>query len=75
MEKATAPANPDAYVAALTGWRLDCVEALCTLVREDTALELREGTTIAPDTAHCLARKAVALNETLGDPTQAAKAK
>jgi hypothetical protein len=28
MEKARPAANPDAYVAALTGWRRECVETL-----------------------------------------------
>jgi hypothetical protein len=41
MTKMTAPANPDAYVAALTGWQRDRVETLRALVRD--AAELEEG--------------------------------
>jgi len=33
MKKTTPAANPDAYVAALTGWRRACVEELRTDVR------------------------------------------
>jgi len=33
VKKAPPAANPDAYVAALTGWRRDCVEELRTAVR------------------------------------------
>jgi len=36
-------------------------------------LELREGMTIAPSTVRRLTRAAVALNQTLGDPTHAVK--
>jgi hypothetical protein len=36
-------------------------------------LELREGMTIKPAVAARLAREAVALNRTLGDPTKIAK--
>jgi hypothetical protein len=40
---------------------------------EMATLELREGMTIAPATVRRLTREAVALDKTLGDPTQAAK--
>jgi hypothetical protein len=40
---------------------------------EMATLELREGMTITPATLRRLTREAVALNKTLGDPTQAAK--
>ena len=33
MRKMTPAASPDAYVAALTGWRRDCVEGLRATVR------------------------------------------
>src|SRR5829696_5297723 len=33
MQKAAPAANPDAYVAALTGWRRSCVEELRAAVR------------------------------------------
>jgi hypothetical protein len=128
MKKMTPAANPDAYVAALRGWRRECVEALRAAVRsvpaleevvkwghlvylsngpvlliraeeervlfgfwrgqrlvaieprlkkggkyEMATLELREGMTIKPATSRRLAREAVALNKTAGDPTLAAK--
>src|SRR5687767_16012510 len=41
---------------------------------EMATLELREGMTIPPATVRRLTREAVALNETLGDPTGAAAA-
>ena len=41
---------------------------------EMATLELREGMTIKPAVATRLAREAVALNRTLGDPTKIAKA-
>jgi len=127
MQKSPAADSPDAYVNALTGWRLDLVLALREAVRstgldderikwghlvyfsngpvlliraeearvlfgfwrgqrlreieprlraggkyEMATLELREGTAIPPATAQKLAREAVRLNKTLGDP--AAKA-
>ena len=123
MQKSPAAETPDAYVAALTGWRLDLVLALREAVRsaglnderikwghlvyfsngpvlliraeqarvlfgfwrgqrlreiepglraggkyEMATLELREGMTIASTTARKLAREAVRLNKTLGDP-------
>ena len=40
---------------------------------EMATLELREGMTIAPATARRLTKKAIRLNETLGNPTLAAK--
>ena len=40
---------------------------------EMATLELREGMTIKPAVAARLAREAVALNRTLGDPTKIAK--
>mgnify|MGYP003586756471 FL=1 len=123
MQKSPAADSPDAYVSALTGWRLDLVLALREAVRsvgldderikwghlvyfsngpvlliraeqarvlfgfwrgqrlrgieprlraggkyEMATLELREGMTIASSTARKLAREAVRLNKTLGDP-------
>ena len=123
MQKSPAAETPDAYVGALTGWRLDLVLALREAVRsaglnderikwghlvyfsngpvlliraeqarvlfgfwrgqrlreiepglraggkyEMATLELREGMTIASTTARKLAREAVRLNRTLGDP-------
>jgi hypothetical protein len=124
----TPAASPDAYVAALSGWRRKTVEALRTAVRaaakleevikwgnlvylaggpallihveadrvllgfwrgqrlsaieprlkaggkyEMAALELREGISVEPATVRRLTRQAVALNQTLGDPTLGAK--
>ena len=40
---------------------------------EMATLELREGMTVSPSRVRRLTREAVALNKTLGDPTQAAK--
>jgi hypothetical protein len=40
---------------------------------EMATLELREGMTVAPATVRRLTREAVALDETLGDPTRAGK--
>jgi hypothetical protein len=128
MKKAVPAANPDAYVAALGGWRRECVESLRAAVRsvspleevvkwghlvylangptlliraeeqrvlfgfwrgqrlnsieprlkksgkyEMATLELREGMIIKPSIARRLAREAVALNQTLGNPTHAAR--
>jgi len=128
MKKMTPAANPEAYVAALDGWRLKTVGMLRAAVRtvpaleevvkwghlvylsngpvlliraeeervlfgfwrgqrltkleprlrgggkyEMASLELRDGTTIAAAAARRLAREAVKLNRTLGDPTAAAK--
>jgi hypothetical protein len=128
MQKTTPAASPDAYVAALDGWRRACVEELRAAVRAASAmeevvkwrhlvylangpvlliraeearvlfgfwrgqqlraiepglkpggkyematLELQEGMTVDTATVRLLARKAVALNRTLGDPTLAAK--
>jgi hypothetical protein len=39
MKKTTPAANPDAYVAALDGWRRERVEALRATVRAASALE------------------------------------
>ncbi len=39
MKKMTAAASPDAYVAALKGWRRECVEALRAAVRSASTLE------------------------------------
>jgi hypothetical protein len=39
MKKTTAAASPDAYVAALKGWRRECVEALRKSVLSASALE------------------------------------
>ena len=128
MKKMVAAADPDAYVAALTGWRRACVEELRAAVRgaarldevvkwghlvylangpvlliraeeervllgfwrgrrlraveprlkpggkyEMATAELREGDTLASATVRRLTADAVALNETLGDPTHAAR--
>ena len=128
MIKTTPATSPDAYVAALDGWRRECVEALRATVRaaaaleevvkwghlvylangpalliraekdrvqfgfwrgqrlsaieprlkgggkyEMATLELREGMTVQPATARRLTRQAVALNQTLGNPTLAAR--
>jgi hypothetical protein len=128
MKRMTPAASPDAYVAALAGWRRKTVETLRKAVRaaspleeiikwgnlvyladgpvlliraeedrvllgfwrgqrlgaleprlkaggkyEMAALELREGVSVRPATVRRLTREAVALNQTLGDPTLAAK--
>ena len=128
MKKITPAASPDAYVAALSGWRRECVESLRAAVRSVSALEevvkwghlvylangptlliraeeqrvlfgfwrgqrlsdieprlkkagkyematldLREGMTMKPSIVRRLARAAVALNQTLGNPVDAAK--
>lgn len=39
MRRATPAASPDAYVAALSGWRRACVEALRTAVRRAAAFD------------------------------------
>jgi hypothetical protein len=39
VKKSAPAANPDAYVAALTGWRRTCVEELRAAVRETTRLD------------------------------------
>jgi hypothetical protein len=39
MKKSPPAANPDAYVAALDGWRRVCVEKLRTAVRDTAELE------------------------------------
>ena len=39
MKRATPAADPDAYVAGLTGWRHDCVTALRKAVRGAAPLE------------------------------------
>src|SRR5688572_25443438 len=41
MKKSKPAANPDAYVAALRGWRRRCVEELRDTVRKSAALEER----------------------------------
>lgn len=127
MKKMTPAASPDAYVAALDGWRRECVDSLRATVRtvsaleevvkwghlvylangpvlliraeeervlfgfwrgqrlgaieprlkksgkyEMATLELRQGMTVKPAIVRRLAREAVALNQTLGNPTHAA---
>lgn len=78
MKKMTPTAGPDVYVAALDGWRRECVVALRLAVRAASALEevvkmatleLRQGTAVTPATVRRLVRSAVALNKKLGDPT------
>jgi hypothetical protein len=39
MQKTTPAASPDAYVAALDGWRRACVEELRAVVRAASAME------------------------------------
>ena len=128
MKKSVPAENPDAYVAALTGWRRACVEELRAAVRgaarldevvkwghlvylangpvlliraeeecvllgfwrgqrlreieprlkpggkyEMATAELREGDTLPPETVRRLTAAAVALNESLGDATHAAR--
>ena len=128
MEKSTPAANPDEYVAGLSGWRRACVEELRANVRaargleedvkwghlvyssnvpalliraeaqrvlfgfwrgtrlqsieprlkasgkyEMATLELREGMTASPAIVRRLAKEAIALNKSLGDPRDAAK--
>ncbi|HEY3391860.1 MAG TPA: DUF1801 domain-containing protein [Lacipirellulaceae bacterium] len=128
MKKVKPAANPDAYVAALDGWRSDLVQSLRKTVRaaspleevikwghivyfhngpvlliraeenrvlfgfwrgqrlieieprlkksgnyEMATLDFREGRTIKPAIVRRLTKEAVSLNETLGDPTDAAK--
>lgn len=128
MKKVAPAASPDAYVAALRGWRRTLVESLRTtvckaapldevvkwghlvyldhgpvlLIRaeaervlfgfwrgqrltaieprlkgggkyEMATLELRRGMTITPTVVRRLVREAVALNQTLGNPTDDAK--
>lgn len=128
MKKFPPSGDPDAYIAALDGWRRECVESLRATVRaasdlqevvkwghlvyfvsgpvlliraedarvlfgfwrgqrlleieprlrrggkyEMATLELREGDTVEPAVIRRLTREAVALNQTLGDPTLAAK--
>lgn len=129
MKKVIPAANPDAYVAALRGWRRTLVDELRDAARsapaldevvkwghlvyladgpvlliraedervlfgfwqgqrltsveprlkaggkyEMATLELREGLSITKTTARRLVREAVALNQSLGDPTRAVKA-
>jgi hypothetical protein len=130
MKKTVAAASPEAYVAALAGWRLELVTSLRKAVRgaaeldevikwghlvyfsvgpvlliraedervlfgfwrgkqlleieprlkpggkyEMATLEFREGATIKPAVVRKLTKEAVALNESLGDPTLEAKPK
>jgi hypothetical protein len=124
MKKSPPAANPDAYVAALSGWQRVCVEGLRKAVRsaaeleevvkwghlvclsngpvlliraeesrvlfgfwrgqrlraieprlkpggkyEMATLELREGMAISSATVRRLTKEAVALNESVGNPT------
>lgn len=39
MKKSVAAANPDAYVAALSGWQRTCVESLRAAVRSSATLD------------------------------------
>ena len=130
MQKSTPAANPDEYVAGLSGWRRACVEDLRANVRaargldetvkwghlvyssngpalliraeeqrvlfgfwrgkrlqsieprlkasgkyEMATLELREGMTASASIVRKLAKQAIALNKSLGDPRDAAKPK
>jgi hypothetical protein len=128
VKKSTPAADPDAYVAALEGWQLQCVESLRATVRASSTLEevvkwghlvylsngpvlliraeahrvlfgfwrgkrlrtieerlkpggkyematldLRENMSVNSATVRRLTKEAVALNATLGNPTQAGK--
>jgi hypothetical protein len=55
MRKSVPAADPDAYIAALTGWRRDCVVALRVAVRKQTALEerIKWGHLVTSTTAPC----------------------
>jgi len=127
MKRVTPAANPDAYVASLSGWQRTCVENLRAAVRsasemeervkwghlvylsngpvlliraeservlfgfwrgqrlrgiepglkpggkyEMATLEINESAVVSSETARSLAKKAVALNKALGDPTRVA---
>ena len=127
MKRVTPAANPDAYVASLSGWQRTCVENLRAAVRsasemeervkwghlvylsngpvlliraeservlfgfwrgqrlrgiepglkpggkyEMATLEINESAVVISETARSLAKKAVALNKALGDPTRVA---
>ena len=61
MKKSVPAANPDAYVAALRGWRRDTVEALRAAVRSAGGLQ------------EVIKWTAVELDATMGDPTLAAR--
>jgi len=128
MQKSIPAANPDAYVAGLSGWQRDCVEHLRSEVRaaskleevvkwrhlvylsngpvlliraeeqrvlfgfwrgqrlrgiepglkaggkyEMATLELRQGKSVDAAVVRRLTKDAVALNQSLGDPTQVEK--
>ena len=81
MKKSTPATNPDAYVAALTGWQHTCVESLRhfhTSLKpggkyEMATIELRAGDSVDSATASRLTLEAVALNASLGDPTDIGK--
>ena len=130
MKKLTSAIDPDAYVAALGGWQLQCVKSLRATVRtsstldevvkwghlvylsngpvlliraeahrvlfgfwrgqrlrtiekrlkpggkyEMATLELRENMSVNSATVRRLTRQAIALNATLGNPTQVSKGK
>jgi len=127
VKRVTPAANPDAYVASLSGWQRTCVENLRAAVRsasemeervkwghlvylsngpvlliraeservlfgfwrgqrlrgiepglkpggkyEMATLEINESAVVSSETARSLAKKAVALNKALGDPTRVA---
>lgn len=130
MRKSIPAANPDAYVAALSGWQRPCVESLRAAVRSAGDVEevvkwghlvymsngpllliraeeqrvlfgfwrgkrllsidkrlqasgkyelanivLREGMSVSPAIARRLAKEAIALNKSVGDPRGDAKPK
>ena len=130
MKKSIPAANPDAYVAALSGWQRPCVESLRAAVRSAGDVEevvkwghlvymsngpllliraeeqrvlfgfwrgkrllniderlkasgkyelanivLREGMSVSPAIARRLAKEAIALNKSIGDPRADAKPK
>lgn len=74
MKKSPIAANPDAYVASMSGWQRTCVETLRLSVHESATLELRDDTTISKATVLRLTKEAVALNKAPGDPTEVKKA-
>jgi hypothetical protein len=128
MKKSVPAANPDAYVAGISGWQRPCVESLRAAVRaagdveevvkwghlvylsngpvlliraedqrvlfgfwrgkrllsidkrlkasgkyELANLELREGMTVSPAIARRLAKQAIALNKSIGNPQDDAR--
>jgi len=71
MKRSVSAANPDAYVAGLTGWRRTCVEELRATVRGAAPLQevIKWGHLVYLDNGPVLL-----LNATLGDLTHVARA-